>query len=105
MKRVRFDLDHMCGESYTVTAWTTATPGLVVWNDGPNNVPCADEDYGWCISQPNHTSNVFMGSTDHQIAMERAARLGGYEHDWTDPANGTDTFSAAVADLYRKGQL
>ena len=106
MDRVSLEVDHFaCGESHTVTAWTTATPGLVGWYGDQDNLPCWSEDdyHAWSIQQEYTSGPDWAGIEDPDTALYLARRMGRY-HDWTRPAYGS-VWTEAVADLHQRGEV
>ena len=79
--QVTFDATHACGETHCMSGYQTATPGLVVFRDGPGSVDCgvhslAEEWNIWHLADPG----VVVGGFDApEAAMHCAEQLG---RDW-----------------------
>lgn len=100
---VTFDADHACGGAHRMSGYRTATPGLVVFRDGPGSGDCGfhapDDEWNiWHLAEPG----VVVGGFDTpEAAMHCAGQLGRFRdreprwpidhhRDWLPPAPAPD---------------
>jgi hypothetical protein len=90
---VEFDADHICGETHRTAGWQSATPGLVVFHDGPSNNPCGShpDDEQWHIWS-THGNHETLHRADRAAVVRAALEEAGIDSDDHDElaVSGTD---------------
>jgi hypothetical protein len=106
-RRVEFEAECACGETHVVAGWESATPGLVVYDDG-RATPCGIEadPGGWGIWHlPGNAGVGVVGFEDPESAMRRAHLMGEYRDFSGDLRSGGPTVWEITNDLDRRGLL